>query len=86
MNTLLNWLLVPYQIVNWDEDLGFINSDPFDGKRWNMSREWAGSTDWTPWDDIHPGELRKPEREESLRVEICHAHISNGFTAHHSLL
>ncbi|RDW91743.1 hypothetical protein BP5796_02908 [Coleophoma crateriformis] len=46
---------IPYQIVNWDEDSGFVNSDPLDGKRWNQSREWADSTDWTPWDDIHPG-------------------------------
>lgn len=26
-----------------------------DGKRWNLSRE--NSIDWTPWDDIHPGQL-----------------------------
>jgi len=33
----------------------FVNSDPMNGKRWNRSRE--PGNDWTPWDDIHPGEL-----------------------------
>lgn len=61
---LLNWLVVPYQIVNWDEQSEFVNSDPLDGKRWNQSREWTDSTEWTPWDDIHPGEFRKLAPED----------------------
>lgn len=53
---------VPFRVVNWEQDMGFVKSDPMDGKRWNRSRE--SGPYWTPWDDIHPGELDRLEPSE----------------------
>lgn len=52
---MTNLIIVPFQLVTWEEDKAFVNSDPMDGKRWNQTKQFG--VDWTPWDDIHPGTL-----------------------------
>jgi hypothetical protein len=58
IETFTKFATVPFRVVSWAEDEGFVNSDPMDGKRWNQSRENGAA--WTPWDDIHPGQLNQP--------------------------
>ncbi|KAI1763305.1 hypothetical protein GGR53DRAFT_497994 [Hypoxylon sp. FL1150] len=57
---------IPFRVVTWEQDEGFVKSDPMDGKRWNRSQE-AGVT-WTPWDDIHPGSWVKVQPSSELGI------------------